>query len=337
MRSIEIALIGYGPVARDFMGLLSERDQELRRRYGVALAVTGIRAESQEIILRPGVTGPQAIPARAAWVPAGDLGAFFTAAAGSIVVQAIPSGDRFVDAATSQVLAAFEAGIDVVTVTKTHLVRRWEVLAEAAIRTGRRVRISGAIGAALPAADVARVSLRGFSCRAIRGSLNGTSTFVLEQLGSGGSLADAVRAAQSRGIAEADPSSDLDGRDAASKLVLLTNLLWGLGASIDAVEREPIDESTAARAAEAVRAGLRLRAVARADVETRRLDVQLVALKPGDPLFPLTGPEKAVAFDCGVVGQIVLSGGSSSLRGAAQAILKDLLGLAVEAGPGGFE
>ena len=337
MQPVQIALLGYGPVARDFMALLGERDQDLRRRYGVALAVTGIRAASHEVILRPGVTGPRAVPPRDAWAPVSDLVAFLATSAASIAVQAIPSSDGLVDTATAQVLAAFDAGMDVVTATKTHLVRRWGVLAEAAIRTGRRVRISGATGAALPAADLARVSLRGFPCRAIRGSLNGTSSFVLEQLGAGGSLADAVRIAQSRGIAEADPASDLDGRDAAAKLVLLANLLWGLGTSIEAVNREPIDESSAARATEALRHGRRLRAVASADVETGRLEVALEALEPSDPLFPLSGPEKAVAYDCGVVGQIVVSGGRSSPRGAAQAMLKDVLGLALEAGPAGFD
>jgi homoserine dehydrogenase len=337
MRPVQIALLGYGSVARDFMALVGERDQDLRLRYGVALAVTGIRAESQEVILRPGVTGAVGVPARDTWAPARDLGMFLAASAASIAVQAIPSGDRLVDTATAQVLAAFDAGMDVVTATKTHLVRRWDVLAGAAIRTGRRVRISGATGAALPAADLARISLRGFPCRAIRGSLNGTSSFVLEQLGAGGSLADAVRVAQSLGIAEADPSSDLDGSDAATKLVLLANLLWGLGASIDAVDREPIDQSTASRAADAARDGRRLRAVAKADAETGTFEVRLEALEPGDPLFPLSGPEKAVAYDCGAVGEVVVSGGRSSPRGAAHAMLKDLLGLALEAGPGGFD
>lgn len=337
MRPVQIALLGYGPVARDFIVLLGERDEDLRRRHGVALAVTGIRAESQEVILRPGVSGPEAVPARDAWAPAGDLGKFLAATAASIAVQAIPSSDGLVETATTQVLTAFDAGMDVVTATKTHLVRRWGILAEAGIRTGRRVRISGATGAALPAADLARISLRGFPCRAIRGSLNGTSSFVLEQLGTGGSVADAIGVAQSHGIAEADPSNDLDGRDAASKLVLLANLLWGLGASIDAVEREPIDESAAVRAVEAVRDGRRLRAIAMAEADTGRLEVRLEALEAGDPLFPLSGPEKAVAFDCGAVGQIVVSGGRSSPRGAAHAMLKDLLGLALEAGPGGFD
>jgi homoserine dehydrogenase len=337
MRPVRIALLGYGPVARDFMALLGERDTELRRRYGVGVAVTGIRASSQEIVFGPHLDGQQGVPSRNEWMAVGELQTFLEASNASIVVQAIPSGESTVDVATAQVLAAFEAGMDVVTATKTHLVRRWDVLADAAIRTGRRIRISGATGAALPAADLARVSLRGFPCRSIRGSLNGTSSFVLEQMAAGGSLSDAVAVAQARGIAEADPTSDLDGRDAASKLVLLANLVWGRGGSIDGVEREPIEASTAARVTEATRRGLRLRAVATADAETRHLRVRLEPLAADDPLFHLSGAEKAVVFDCGAVGQITVAGGKSSPRGAAQALLKDLLGLSLEADRGGFD
>jgi len=337
MRSIEIALVGYGPVARDFMALLGERDEELRRRYGLALAVTAIRRIDLEVILHPGVVALETVPGFDTWAPVDELQAFFAASEASIVVQAIPSGESMVDVATAQVLAAFEAGMDVVTATKTHLVRRWEILADAAIRAGRRIRISGATGAALPAADLARVSLRAFPCRAIRGSLNGTSSFVLEQLADGGSLQDAVEVAQARGIAEADPTSDLNGWDAASKLVLLANLVWGRGGSIDAVEREPIEASTAARVAEAASLGRRLLAVASADAEAKYLRVRLESLDAEDPLFHLSGAEKAVVFDCGNIGQITLAGGRSSPRGAAQAMLKDVLGLALEAGPGGFD
>ena len=337
MREVRIALLGFGPVARDFTTLLAEQDELLRRRYGLALSVTGIRASAQETLLPDGVRGAEAVPARGGWADAGDLRGFLAATGASIAVQAIPSSYALVDVATDQVLAAFDAGMDVVTATKSHLVRRWPVLAEAAVRTGHRVRISGATGAALPAADLARVSLRGFPVRAIRGSLNGTSSFVLEQLAAGGSLDEAIKVAQGRGIAEADPSNDLNGTDNASKLVLLSNIVWGTGASIDAVEREPIDAAAAARAVEAEKNGKRLRAVARAEDEGRRLAVRLEELEPGDPLFGLVGAEKAVVYDCGNVGQIVGSGGKSSPRGASQAILKDLLGLALESGPGGFD
>jgi homoserine dehydrogenase len=334
---LKVALFGYGPVARDFVELVGECGSDLRRRYGIGISITGIRGADSQIVLDSNDrTQVSAIPPRDQWQPAAGLEDFLVATGASIVVQAIPSSERLVDTATAQVLAAFEARVDVVTATKSHLARRWSLLADAASRTGRRIRISAATGAALPAADVARLSLRGFRCLRIRGALNGTSTFVLERLEAGDALADAIAVAQSRGIAEADPTGDLDGSDAASKLVLLANLLWDLRASLDDVPREGIVDASAVRAVRAVREGRRLRSVAAADGETGRLEVRLDTLNPSDPLYQLAGSEKAVAYDCGELGEIIVSGGRSSLRGASQAMLKDVLSLALDGGPAGF-
>jgi homoserine dehydrogenase len=334
---VNVALFGYGPVARDFVELIDERESELRRRYGIRISLTGIRGASQQIVLgAKGHSQAAAIPPRDAWQPIAGLEDFLVATAASIVVQAIPSSEHLVETATAQALAAFEARADVVTATKSHLARRWGLLADAASRTGCRIRISAATGAALPAADVARLSLRGFPCLRIRGALNGTSTFVLERVAAGEALADAIAVAQSRGIAEADPTDDLDGSDAASKLVLLANLLWDLRASLDDVQREGIDDASAIRAVGAARDGRRLRSVAAANRETGRLEVRLEELIQADPLYSLSGSEKAVAYDCGDVGEIIVSGGRSSMRGASQSILKDVLSLALDRGPAGF-
>jgi len=334
---LNVALFGYGPVARDFVELVEACGPELRRRYGIRISLTGIRGATQQIVLGAnGQTQAAAVPPRDSWQRAAGLEDFLLATAASIVVQAIPSSEQLVDIATAQALAAFEARVDVVTATKSHLARRWGLLADAASRTGCRIRISAATGAALPAADVARLSLRGFRCLRIRGALNGTSTFVLERVAAGEALADAIALAQSRGIAEADPAGDLDGSDAASKLVLLANLLWDLRASLDDVQREGIVDSSVTRAVRALHDGRRLRSVAAADGETGRLEVRLEALKPEDPLYSLSGSEKAVAYDCGEVGEIIVSGGRSSLRGASQAMLKDVLSLALDRGPAGF-
>ncbi len=334
---VNVALFGYGPVARDFVELIDECGSELHRRYGIRIGLTGIRGAAQQIVLGDdGQTRAAAVPPRDAWLPVTRLEDFLSATAPSIVVQAIPSSEQLVDIATDQTLAAFEARVDVVTATKSHLARRWGLLTDAASRTGCRIRISAATGAALPAADVARLSLRGFRCLRIRGALNGTSTFVLERVAAGETLADAIAVAKSRGIAEADPTGDLDGSDAASKLVLLANLLWDRRASLDDVQREGIVDSSASRAVRAARDGRRLRSVATAAADTGRLEVRLEELPPGDPLYPLSGPEKAVAYDCGALGEIIVSGGRSSPRGASQAILKDVLSLALDRGPAGF-
>jgi homoserine dehydrogenase len=327
-RPLRVVLLGHGPVARAFLDLVDERAGEIGARHGLGLTVVGIRASNAQVLLRD-----DRVPARDQWSPAGSLDAFLTGSAADLVVQAIPSRADLVDTAFEQVVASFAAGMDVATATKSHLVHRWTDLDTAARQSGRRLRTSGATGAALPAADLARQSLRGFPCERIRGSLNGTSSFVLDRLAGGGSLSDAVGAAQVAGIAEADVASDLDGSDAASKLVLLANLLWARGLSIDDVERDGIDDASADRAARAARAGRRLRAVAVADGGGRAV-VRLEELDEQDPLYPVRGPEKAVAFDCGEIGQIVVSGGKASPRGAAHALLKDVLNLGLEGSPG---
>jgi homoserine dehydrogenase len=327
-RPLRLVLLGHGPVARAFLDLVEESKRRAADRYGIELVVVGVRAATSEVLL-DGIV----VPPREEWEAAGSLEAFLTASEADVAVQAIPSRDDLVDTAFDQVAAAFAAGMDVATATKSHLVRRWSALDAAAQQAGRRIRISGATGAALPAADVARQSLRGFPCQRMRGSLNGTSSFVLDRLANGASLSDAVAEAQAAGIAEASVASDLDGSDAASKLVLLANLLWAGDLSIDDVEREPIEAVAAQRAQRAAAGGRRLRAVATAELDGGAA-VRLEELDEQDPLYPVRGPEKAVAFDCGGIGQIVVSGGKASPRGAAQALLKDVLHLAVEGSPG---
>lgn len=320
-REVGLLLFGYGRVGRQFASLVTERREDVRRRYGVDLRLAAIREDAQQLLVGDGV------PPRADWPPIEPLGDFLGRTGAAVAVQAIPSSEGLRSVALEQALASIGAGMDLVSATKSHLVYHWRELAAAAEASGRRIRISAATGAALPAADVARVSLRGFPCGRIRGCLNGTSSFVLERLEQGATLAEAVETAQQLGIAEPDPRGDLTGADAASKIVLLANVLWNLGATMADVEREPIDEGTRVLARRAVERGRRIRAVARAEAMTRTLCVELEEVVPDDPLYHLRGPEKAVQYDCGEVGQIVVSGGKSSPLGAAHAMLKDTLEL----------
>jgi homoserine dehydrogenase len=245
------------------------------------------------------------------------------------VVQAIPSATSLAGEAYSQVIESFRAGADVVTATKSHLVTRWSDLERAGVERGCAIRVSAAAGAALPAVDLARRGFRGHECQRVRGSLNGTSNFVLNALGEGALLSSAIAAAQRSGIAERDPSGDLGGHDAAAKIVIINNLLWGRGASVDDVHVQGITDETASAARDAARDGMVLRSVATASPGvTPSMRVGLEAVGPEDSLYRLPGAEKAVEFDWGAGGSVVVSGGRSSPRGAALSLLKDALNLA---------
>jgi homoserine dehydrogenase len=245
------------------------------------------------------------------------------------IVQVVPSGIANAAEARDQIVRAMAAGADVVTATKSPLVAHWSELERAAAESGKCIRISAAAGAALPAVDLCRRALRALPCHSIRASLNGTTNFVLNQLQSGISQQAAVDLAVQKGICEPNPVDDLSGRDAAMKIVILANLLWGQAHTLSDVSFEGIQDGIESRLAAAAAHGRVLRSVAVARLApSLSLEVGLQELTPQDPLARLEGAEKGVEFDCAECGSITVTGGRSSPVGAAFALLKDVVNLA---------
>ncbi len=133
-----------------------------------------------------------------------------------------------VDPAYRLILAALAAGRSVVTANKELLATRWDALAPHVLGERPKLHCSAAVGGAVPMMElVRRLVTSGRTIEAIRGVVNSTTNFVLEQRASGQSLEDSVRKAQEQGFAEADPSADIDGVDAARKIEILARLAWG--------------------------------------------------------------------------------------------------------------
>ncbi|MEU6266414.1 homoserine dehydrogenase [Saccharopolyspora shandongensis] len=320
MIDVPIVLAGYGPVGREYVELIRRHRARWRDSYGADLHVVAVRGRQSQVR----VDG--AVPSRGQWDPAGEFAELLAGA--RVLAQAVPSDGS--DQPALDALEALQQGAHVVTATKSHLLTHWRKLDEAARRAGRSVRISGATGAAMPAGDLARSVLRGFDVRAVQGCPNGTATFVLDQIAAGHGLAGAVVDAQRQGIAEADPTADLSGKDAATKLRLITGLLWGWDPADVAVAAEPIREPLPP-----VPEGHRLRQVASAQREEPGLvRVELRAEPAASTFGALLGPEKAISYDCGEAGTVAVSGGRSSPRGAALAMVKDTLGAVLEATTG---
>lgn len=330
--ALPILLIGYGPVAQQYAATVRARHDEFGNRYGVEPRVVAIRGRTQQVLLPDG----KAPPARGGWTARTPLAELLTLASPLVVAQAVPSHPDGAEEALSDGLTALSHGAHLVTATKSPLLTGWSRLRDTALEHGRGVRVSGATGAALPAGDIARTGLRGFDVRTIRGCVNGTAGFVLDQLGDGVTLPEAIAMAQSRGIAEADPSADLSGADAATKLCLLAGLQWGWDVTACTVEAEPITIAAAARAVRVNERGAVLRHVGSASIDDPgRVVVALREFSRSEPPFGvLTGPEKAVTFGCGDADDITVSGGRSSPLGAALSMVKDTLSLVIDPSPG---
>lgn len=321
--TVPLLLSGFGGVGQSFVDLLPPQETGIR--------VAGIRGHHTEVRLGD----EPVVPQRSSWRPLGSIDDALTATRAAILVQALPSSDDAHSRAVLEAITALRRGVHVVTATKSHLVSHWRELQQAAEIGGSRIRVSGATGAALPAADLARLGIRGLGCNAVRACPNGTSTFVLDQLSGGAGLDDAILEAQRRGIAESDPSADLSGKDAATKVRLITGLLWGWDVSRVKVQLDPIDHATSALAVAAASQGRRLRAVASASLARPLLvSVQLESVAAQDPLHHIAGPEKAAVFVCPDAGDITVQGGRSSPQGAALAMLKDVLNLVEAESPG---
>ena len=226
---------------------------------------------------------------------------------------------------------AVQSGLGTVTANKAVIARAGPELA-AEVRPGSGgLAFEAAVGAAIPVLAMLRDSLRGDSIRSITAVINGTTNYVLGRLHGGESLDVAVAEAQRQGYAEADPSADLDGLDAAAKLCILA--WFGLGVSVtpDQVDRRGIRDLGPVDAAAAAQLGFALRLVARAELVPGGLDLSVQpALVPlaGHPLGRVEGADNVVVVESDLAGELVLRGRGAGADAAASAVLSDIVAVA---------
>jgi homoserine dehydrogenase len=304
-------------VGRAFLELLAERD--------LPLAVVGA-ADSRGGITRD--LDPSDLLALKSQGPLPSEvsgGALIDACEPDVVVDVMSCDFTSGEPSLGVMLDALGKGIDVATANKAPLARYWTKLWESASASGASIGYSGAAGAALPAVAVARSLARVDRVDSFEGVLTGTTTFVLDEMAAGATLADAVRGAQEAGIAEPDPSIDVGGWDTASKVVILANTLWDASLTIDDVAVTGLDENSLAGGVEGK---LRLVGEAVRSTDGFTLRVEPRRIEPSHPLDALRGRDKGIVFRGPAIGDVVVTGGRSHPRGAAASVIGDVLELA---------
>ena len=226
-------------------------------------------------------------------------------------------------------LAAFERGKHVVTGNKEVVAKEWDTLHEAARLAHRELRFEAAVGGAVPVVRGIR-ELQAVRPRVLRGLVNGTTTYICSQLESGVSFAEALAGAQARGYAEADPTNDIDGFDAAYKLSILVSLLEGRHFRPDQVRRTSLRSVGPAEAEAAIARGTRLRYLAVADFGEKatkaRVGPEEVA---ADSLEGrASGPTNVITLESDLAATLVWSGPGAGGDATASAILADVIAIA---------
>jgi homoserine dehydrogenase len=335
-----LLLVGFGNVARRFVRLLDESRDALAargiepvvvgiatRRRGAVMDVAGldaIRIALQEA--EGGAFGPASVPAALEWfarLRSQDIEA-------RVLVETTTLDVRSGEPAISHVRAAIAGGAHVITANKGPVAFAATTLLAEAEAAGVSFLFEGAVMDGIPVFSLVRETLPAVTIHGFRGVVNSTTNFMLEAMAHGGSFDEALKTMQDAGVAEADPSLDVDGWDAAAKAAALANVLLDAGTTPLRVAREGIDRATAARASAARAAGRRLKLVAAASGRGRaaRVRVALEELDMQDPLAILDGQANALELDTTPLGRIVITQRDGGLEKTAYALLADLVTVA---------
>ena len=294
-----IGVLGHGTVGSAFAALLEERadavEAEVGRRPEISGVLTRSRGDFDDIVER------------------------------SDLIVELMGG---VDPTRDYVLRALDAGRHVVTANKQLLSQHGEEVFDAARRGGVQVRFEGAVAGVVPAIRVMAESLAAAHIERVHGIVNGTTNYILSEMArTGATYEDALADAQRLGYAEADPTEDVTGKDAAAKMAILARLAFNAAVRLDQVSYEGIERLTADDIAYAKELGLSLKLIGSAERIGNGVAVHVYPafLYADHPLASVNGAFNAVTIESPAITEITLSGPGAGGIQTASAVLGDVV------------
>jgi homoserine dehydrogenase len=294
-----IGLLGHGTVGAAFERLLGQR-------CGQIDAITGLKPQISGVLTR-------------------TRGDFVEILAGCDLVVELIGG---LEPARDYVLRAMRAGKHVVTANKQLLSQYGEELWDAAREHGVQLRFEAAVAGVVPVVRVLQESLAAAHVDRVHGIVNGTTNYVLSEMArTGCSYDEALTGAQRLGYAEADPTDDVNGRDAAAKMAILARLAFDTPVHLDQVSYEGIEQITADDMQYAQDLGLGLKLIGTAERIDGKLAVRVhpAFLYAGHPLASVHGPFNAVTVESDAITEITMSGPGAGGPQTASAVLGDVI------------
>jgi homoserine dehydrogenase len=323
---IPIGLLGYGTVGSSVDRLLAARAEDIAR-------VAGAPVEVRRALVRdPGRERP--VPARS-----GLLTRSFESIRDDPAIQVVAEVMGGLDPTRRYLLELFAAGKSVVSANKQLLARHGEELFSAAEEHGVGLRFEASVCAAIPVVKVLRESMIANDVSAVVGIVNGTTNFILSAMGQGEGYDDALRRAQALGYAEADPTEDVGGADAAAKMAILASIAFHTRVRLDDVPYEGIDRLDLADVTYAGELGYRVKLLGTAHRSDGGIvvRVQPTLVPHGHPLAGVEGSFNAVMLRGDAIREITLVGPGAGGDETASAVIGDVMGLLGTSGTGFFQ
>jgi homoserine dehydrogenase len=297
----KIGLLGRGTVGRAFAELLSQRAEAVAAVAGRGAEISGVLRRSE--------------------------GEFEQILADADLIVELMGG---IEPARSHVLAALAAGKPVVTANKQLVAQHGDQLFAAARAHGVQLRFEAAVAGAIPVIRVVQESLGVLEIERISGIVNGTTNFILSEMAAtGADYADVLERAQELGYAEADPTDDVNGADAAAKMAILARLAFDSVVRLDDVSFEGIEEIRPDDISYARELGLSLKLLGVAERHGEAISVRVFPcfLYRGHPLAPVEGPFNAITVEAPAITEITMSGPGAGGIETASAVLGDVVSI----------
>jgi len=297
--TFNVGLLGHGTVGSAFETLLAERAEAIEAIIGARPALSGVLTRSR--------------------------GSFEEILEGSDLIVELMGG---LDPARDYVLQAMRAGKHVVSANKQLLSHHGEELWAAAREHGVQLRFEGAVAGVVPVIRVLQESLAAARIERVHGIVNGTTNYILSEMAAAGiSYDEALAQAQALGYAEADPTDDVTGKDAAAKMAILARLAFSTPVHLDQVRYEGIEQITADDMAYAQELGLGLKLIGTAERIGGGINVRVhpAFLYAEHPLASVHGPFNAVTVESDAITEITLSGPGAGGPQTASAVLGDVI------------
>jgi homoserine dehydrogenase len=307
LRPAQIGLLGRGTVGAAFAEMVVEREEAIELSSGRGAEIAGVLRREQ-----------------------GDFEEILADA--DVIVELIGG----IEPAREYVLAALAAGKPVVTANKQLVAQHGDELFEAARAAGVQLRFEAAVAGAIPVIRVVQESLGALEIERVSGIVNGTTNFILSEMAaSGADYGDVLARAQELGYAEADPTEDVNGADAAAKMAILARLAFHTSVRLDDVAFEGIENVRLEDLEYARELGLSLKLLGVAERLGERLSVRVFPcfLYRGHPLAPVEGPFNAVMVEAPAITEITMSGPGAGGIETASAVLGDLVSIVAGEAP----
>lgn len=337
-----IVLVGFGNVAQGLARIITRKKDDLVRRYGFVPKVNGIVTKTKGIIWDPAGLDLEAVLRSVE--ERGDFSGVSSSNATldqiledyriGIVVDTTPTNLETGEPGLSVIRRSLQLGKHVISSSKGPVSVALPELMELAVKNGIAYRFEGAVMSGTPAINLAMEAMAGCEVVKVQGIVNGTTNYILSRMEEGLDYLASLKEAQELGYAEADPSGDVDGWDAAVKAQIISTVIMDEPIALSQVKREGISQVSLEDVRSALSRGKRIKLIAQVERKNGFIEASVAPMElPMDhPLAGVMGATNAITYGTDNLKDVTIVGPGAGREETGQAILADLLAIVRERG-----